>query len=126
MAGVDVRSPFPGQAARDGLAVFAEPLSDRGRDAADTLRLLDSHGSPATTGSNGPRYFGFVVGAALPVASAAERLMLAWDQCASSFDGSPVAATLEKIAAGWLLDAVDLPRDSAVGFGTSATACTIA
>lgn len=37
-----------------------------------------------------------------------------------------MAATLEKIAAGWLLDALDLPRESAVGFGTSATACTIA
>jgi aromatic-L-amino-acid decarboxylase len=51
--------------------------------------------------------------------------MLAWDQCASSFDNSPVAATVEKIAAGWLLDILDLPRESAVGFGTSATACTL-
>lgn len=27
------------------------------------LRMLDIHGSPATTVSNGPRYFGFVIGA---------------------------------------------------------------
>ncbi|MGH6644888.1 MAG: pyridoxal phosphate-dependent decarboxylase family protein, partial [Bradyrhizobium sp.] len=32
---------------------------------------------------------------------------------------------MEKVAARWLLDALDLPRDSAVGFGTSATASTI-
>jgi glutamate/tyrosine decarboxylase-like PLP-dependent enzyme len=51
--------------------------------------------------------------------------MLAWDQCASSFDNSPVAATLERVAAGWVLEALDLPRESAVGFGTSATACTL-
>jgi glutamate/tyrosine decarboxylase-like PLP-dependent enzyme len=119
------RPPFPDRAARDGLAIFAEPLPDRGQDAADTLRLLDQHGSPATTASNGPRYFGFVIGASLPAAAAAERLMLAWDQCASSYDNSPVAAMIEKIAAAWLLDVLDLPRESAVGFGTSATACTL-
>jgi glutamate/tyrosine decarboxylase-like PLP-dependent enzyme len=65
------------------------------------------------------------VGAALPAAAAADRLMLAWDQVGFFFDTSPVAATLEKIAGGWVLDALDLPRDSAVGFGTSATACTL-
>lgn len=52
--------------------------------------------------------------------------MLPWDQCASSFANSPVAATIEKVAAGWILDVLDLPRESAVGFGTSATACTVA
>ncbi|NIE81590.1 aminotransferase class V-fold PLP-dependent enzyme [Asaia sp. As-1742] len=126
LAGIEDRRPFPDQAARDGLAVFAERFPEQGHDAAETLRLLDRHGSPATTASNGPRYFGFVIGAALPAAAAAERLMLAWDQCASSYDNSPVAATLEKIAADWLLDVLDLPRESGVGFGTSATACTLA
>lgn len=125
LAGIERRPPFPDQAARDGLAVFSEALPDHGQDAAETLRLLDNHGSPATTASNGPRYFGFVIGAALPAAAAAERLILAWDQCASSYDNSPVAATIEKIAARWLLDILDLPRESAVGFGTSATACTL-
>ena len=123
---LDASQPLPDPAARDRLAAFVEPISEHGRDAADTLRLLDLHGSPATTGSNGPRYFGFVIGAALPAAAAAERLMLAWDQCASSYDNSPVAATVEKIAGDWLLDVLDLPRESGVGFGTSATACTLA
>ncbi|MFD1911083.1 pyridoxal phosphate-dependent decarboxylase family protein [Halodurantibacterium flavum] len=125
LARIDGHPPFPDQTARDGLAIFAEALPEQGHDAAGTLRMLDIHGSPATTASNGPRYFGFVVGATLPAAAAAERLLLAWDQCASSYDNSPVAATLEKIAGRWLLDALDLPRSSAVGFGTSATACTL-
>ncbi|MBO0144532.1 aspartate aminotransferase family protein [Agrobacterium sp. Ap1] len=125
LKGIEERPPFPNKAARDGLAVFTEPLPEGGSDAVDTMRLLDTHGSQATTASNGPRYFGFVVGAALPAAAAAERLMLAWDQCASSYDNSPVAATIEKVAARWLLEILDLPRESAVGFGTSATACTL-
>ncbi|KVL74095.1 pyridoxal phosphate-dependent decarboxylase family protein [Burkholderia ubonensis] len=125
LTSVDTRRMFPDAAALANLAAFDEPLPERGKPADDVLRLLDGAGSPATVASNGPNYFGFVIGAALPAAAAAERLMLAWDQCASSFDNSPVAATIERQAARWVVDALDLPRDSAVGFGTSATACTL-
>lgn len=52
--------------------------------------------------------------------------MLSWDQSASLFLGSPVAAKIEEVAAKWILEILDLPRESAVGFGTSATACTLA
>ncbi|KVC69164.1 pyridoxal phosphate-dependent decarboxylase family protein [Burkholderia ubonensis] len=125
LTSVDTRRVFPDASALANLAAFDEPLPERGKPADDVLRLLDGAGSPATVASNGPNYFGFVIGAALPAAAAAERLMLAWDQCASSFDNSPVAATIERQAARWVVDALDLPRDSAVGFGTSATACTL-
>ncbi|OJA45675.1 pyridoxal-dependent decarboxylase [Burkholderia ubonensis] len=125
LTSVDTRRVFPDAAALANLAAFDEPLPERGKPADDVLRLLDGAGSPATVASNGPNYFGFVIGAALPAAAAAERVMLAWDQCASSFDNSPVAATIERQAARWVVDALDLPRDSAVGFGTSATACTL-
>lgn len=124
-ASLATRRVFPDEEALAGLAAFDEPLPVEGLSASETLQLLDERGSAATVVSNGPRYFGFVIGASLPAAAAAERLMLAWDQCASSFDNSPVAATLERTAARWVLEALDLPRDSAVGFGTSATACTL-
>lgn len=122
---VATRRVFPDATALANLEAFDEPLPDQGKPALDGLRLLDESGSPATAVSNGPRYFGFVGGATLPAAAAAERLMLAWDQCASSFDNSPVSATVERIAARWIVEALNLPRDSAVGFGTSATACTM-
>ncbi len=124
-ASLATRRVFPDAEALAGLAAFDEPLPVEGLCAAQTLQLLDERGSAATVVSNGPHYFGFVIGASLPAAAAAERLLLAWDQCASSFDNSPVAATLERTAARWVLEALDLPRDSAVGFGTSATACTL-
>lgn len=124
--GNGTRRVFPSNEAIAALSAFDEPLPASGLPAGETLALLDGIGSPATTASNGPRYFGFVIGAALPAAAAAERLMLAWDQCASTFDNSPVSATVERIAGRWVLDALDLPRESAVGFGTSATACTLA
>ena len=124
LTSVPTRRVFPDHDALQGLAAFAEQMPERGCNDTETLAMLDDIGSPATVVSNGPRYFGFVIGACLPSAAAAQRMMLAWDQCASSFDNSPIAATLEKVAASWVLDVLDLPRDSAVGFGTSATACT--
>jgi glutamate/tyrosine decarboxylase-like PLP-dependent enzyme len=126
LSNVNNQRVFPDPAALASLSKFEEILPEIGNSEEATLAMLDEIGSPATVVSNGPSYFGFVIGANLPAAAAAERMMLAWDQCASSYDNSPIAATLEKVAAGWILDILDLPRDSAVGFGTSASACTTA
>ena len=120
------RRVFPSPESRERLSNFDERLPDLPSAPEATLRLLDQFGSPATTASNGPRYFGFVIGATLPVAAAAERLAASWDQCASSAVNSPAAAAIESVAGRWLLEILDLPRESAVGFGTSATACGLA
>ncbi|MFS2158565.1 aspartate aminotransferase family protein [Pseudomonas sp. Pseusp122] len=122
---VEDRRVFPDASALAALSGFDEALPEVGLPAAETLALLDDLGSPATVVTNGPRYFGFVVGAALPVAAAAERLMLAWDNGAPLYLTSPTCAKVEEVAARWLLDILDLPRESAVGFGTSATACSL-
>jgi aromatic-L-amino-acid decarboxylase len=126
LAGVIDRDVFPRPEALAGLARFEDPLPAAGEPAREALRLLDEAGSPATVASNGPHYFGFVIGATLPAAAAAERLALAWDQCASSFVNSPAADAIERAAARYALEILDLPRESAVAFGTSATACGIA
>lgn len=125
-ATVDTRPPYPEPRAIEKLQAFDEDLPAHGRPDDETLALLDDVGSPATAVTTGPRYFGYVVGGLLPAAAAAERLVLAWDQRASTFTSSPVAAVIERQAGRWILDALRLPRDSAVGFGTSATACTLA
>ena len=124
--GIPGRRVVPTPDAIAALAGFDGPLPEQGLPARQALQLLDDLGSPATTASNGGRYFGFVIGATLPAAAAAERLALAWDQCASSFDNSPAADRIEKAAARWVLESLGLPAESAVGFGTSATACTLA
>lgn len=123
--GTPTRRVFPDAPAIAALAAFDQPLPEQGHAAEQVLRQLDDIGSPATVASNGGRYFGFVIGATLPAAAAAERLVLAWDQCASSFNNSPVADQLERVAGRWVCQALGLPAQSAVGFGTSATACTL-
>ncbi|WP_339512107.1 pyridoxal phosphate-dependent decarboxylase family protein [Pseudomonas sp. RL_15y_Pfl2_60] len=120
------RPVFPSHQAIAGLKTLDLPFSEQGIAANQVLALLDDIASPATVSSNSSRYFGFVIGATLPAAAAAERIVLAWDQCASSFDNSPAVDAIERIAGRWVLEALGLASNSAVGFGTSATACTLA
>ena len=69
--GLSERNVFPAPDALGGLDRFEEPLPDGPGDPAETLRMLDAFGSPATTATAGPRYFGFVIGGALPATVAA-------------------------------------------------------
>jgi glutamate/tyrosine decarboxylase-like PLP-dependent enzyme len=124
-AGIGARPVFPTAEAVRNLATFDEPLPDGGRDADETLRLLDQYGTPATVETNGGRYFGFVTGASLPAAAAAERMVLAWDNAGLAHVTSPTAAKIEAVAARWVLEILDLPRTAGVGFTTSAGAGTL-
>lgn len=112
---------FPRQTALDALQEFEETFPETQTSAEEIIRLLDELGSPATVTSTGGRYFGFVQGALLPAAMAASWLITVWDQNAALNVMSPIAAKLEAIAEKWLLDALDLPRESSVGFVTGAT-----
>ena len=83
--------------------------------------MLDEVGSPATMGIAGPRFFGFVIGGALPAALGANWLASAWDQNAGLFAATPISATLEEVSLRWLLDALALPAGCGGAFVTGAT-----
>jgi glutamate/tyrosine decarboxylase-like PLP-dependent enzyme len=68
--------------------------------------------------SPGPRYFGFVVGGALPVSVAADWLVAAWDQNVGLQVMSPAVAALEDVCRGWLLELLGLPAEASAGFVT--------
>jgi glutamate/tyrosine decarboxylase-like PLP-dependent enzyme len=118
---VSDRLVAPGPAAVAGLSALDFDLPGPGLAAPDVLRLLDDAGSPATVASNGPRYFGFVIGGALPAAQAASWLGAAWDQNAALTVMSPVAARLNAVALRWIVELLGLPAGTAGGFVTGAT-----
>ena len=107
------------RASRDEMmSALACPLPMSGEDPAAVLDLMAAQAERGASACAAPRYFGFVIGGSLPVALAADWLVSTWDQNAGIHVISPLAAALEEIAARWLLDLFDLPRESGVGFVT--------
>jgi len=121
LASLKERSVAPTPEALANLARLDEPLPERPADPSAVIALLDEVGSPATIGSAGGRFFGFVVGGSLPAAVAASSLAAAWDQNAGIVALSPIAARLEEVAMRWLIDLLGLPPAAGVGFVTCAT-----
>jgi hypothetical protein len=105
------RHPTP-EAMRDRLD---RPLAQRGEDPASVIDALVEAVEPGLVATAGPRYFGFVIGGALPAALAADWLASAWDQNSGLYLGSPAGAACEEAVSSWLLDLLDLPRESSVG-----------
>ncbi|WP_262296171.1 pyridoxal phosphate-dependent decarboxylase family protein [Microvirga sesbaniae] len=111
----------PEQTYPDALAAFAQPTPETGLAAEEVIRDLVRRATPGLHASTGPRFFGWVIGASHPVGVAADWLTSAWGQNAGNHTASPAAAAAETVAAGWLLDLLDLPREASVGFVTGAT-----
>src|SRR6266542_4055653 len=119
------RGVAPTEGAIASLDAFDQPLPEEPADPEAVLRLLDEIGSPATMAMAGPRFFGFVIGGALPAALAANWLATAWDQNSAFYKVTPAAAELERIALGWLLDVLGLPASTAGAFVTGTTVAHI-
>ena len=96
------------------------PLPARGEDPVRVLDAIAEAGRTGTVASQGPRYFGFVTGGSIPAAMVTDWLVSAWDQNAQMFVMSPIAAVIEQIVAGWLLEVFGLPATWSVGFVTGA------
>jgi glutamate/tyrosine decarboxylase-like PLP-dependent enzyme len=69
----------------------------------------------------GPRFFGWVIGASAPAGLAADWLTSGWGQNCGNSLATPAAAACEEIAGRWLVELMNLPRESSVGFVTGGT-----
>ncbi|HEU5021656.1 MAG TPA: aminotransferase class V-fold PLP-dependent enzyme [Bryobacteraceae bacterium] len=118
---IQERRVRPSEEGIRGLDQFREPMPESGADPEEVLSILDDFGSPGTMGCTGPRFFGFVIGGALPAAVASSWMASAWDQCASRFASSPVSMVLEEVSLAWLTDILGLPPGCGAGFVTGGT-----
>ena len=67
------------------------------------------------------RFFGFVIGGALPTTLAANELSSAWDLNSALAGVTLLTTKLEDVALGWLRDVLGLPPETGVRFVTGAT-----
>src|SRR4051812_2115664 len=122
---LDTRPVSPRPDAVAALKKLDVPLQSDPVDATQVIRELDDVVTPATMAMAGPRFFGFVIGGTLPVALAANWLASAWDQNTGLYNSTPGTSHLEQVSLRWLLELLDLPRESAGAFVTGTTVAHI-
>ena len=120
LAKVDERHAGPRADAAAVRARLGGPLPEHGTDATTVVEELAEAVDPGLVGSAGPRYFGFVVGGALPASAAVDWLTTAWGQNAALHALSPAAAGAEEVAGQWMLELLGLPSDASFGLPTGA------
>ena len=101
---------------------FGGPLPNEPSPPGVVLDELIKAADGGLVATAGPRFFGFVIGGALPAATAADILATGWDQCAFNAVLSPAASAAEEAAGSWLKDLLGIPGSASVGFVTGAQA----
>ena len=97
---------------------FARPLPDDGLDPVRVIDELARDAAGGLLGSAGGRFYGWVIGAGLPSALAADWLTATWDQNAGLYACSPAAAVVEEVCGTWLKDVLGLPASASFALVT--------
>jgi glutamate/tyrosine decarboxylase-like PLP-dependent enzyme len=102
-------------------ALFDRPAPERGAPVGEVIQELGDIAEQGLANMVGPRFFGWVIGATEPAGLAADWLTSAYGQNAAHAEGTPAASACEEIVGRWLVEMMDLPRESSVGFVTGGT-----
>jgi glutamate/tyrosine decarboxylase-like PLP-dependent enzyme len=112
------RAVFPRASVTELREAFGTPLPEQPTDPRVVIAELAAAADPGLVAEPAGRYFGFVIGGAVPASLAADWLTSAWDQNAGLYVCGPAASIVEEVAGAWLLELLDLPRDASFGFVT--------
>jgi glutamate/tyrosine decarboxylase-like PLP-dependent enzyme len=121
LASVGERPIGPRMSADELLADFGGPLPEQATAPEEVVDLLAALSEPGLMAMGSGRFFGWVIGGALPAALGADWLVSAWDQNAAMRVATPASVAAEEAAAAWLLELLGLPAGADVGFVTGAT-----
>jgi glutamate/tyrosine decarboxylase-like PLP-dependent enzyme len=105
------------------LTALGGDFPDGPTDPMKVIELMDEVGSTGTMGFGSPRFFGWVIGGAHPVALGADWMVSAWDQPTYAAVASPATVTMEATAIRWIKEATGLPESS---WGVFVTGTTVA
>jgi glutamate/tyrosine decarboxylase-like PLP-dependent enzyme len=112
------RPVFPRATYEELCEALAGPLPEERSDPGQVIEALAAATDPGLVAEPAGRYFGFVIGGAVPASLAADWLTSAWDQNAGLYVCGPAAAVVEEVAGAWLLELLGLPSDASFGFVT--------
>jgi glutamate/tyrosine decarboxylase-like PLP-dependent enzyme len=121
---LDERPVYPRVSAAELREAIALPLPDGPTDASTVIAELAAAVDPGLVAEAGGRYFGFVIGGAVPASIAADWLTSTWDQNAGLYVAGPAASVVEEVAGAWLIELLGLPTDASFGFVTGGQTAT--
>ena len=120
VASLEDRPVYPHVEPDELRAALGGPLPDEPLEAEQVVEELAAAAEPGLVAMGSGRYFGFVIGGALPATLAADWLTSAWDQNAGLYVGGPSASVVEQVTGEWLVDLLGLPPDCSIGYVTGA------
>jgi glutamate/tyrosine decarboxylase-like PLP-dependent enzyme len=97
---------------------LAGPLPELPTDPEQVVAELIAAAEPGVVATGSGRYFGFVIGGAVPASLAADWLTSTWDQNAGLVACGPSAAVVEEVCLDWLTELLGLPSGVSAGFVT--------
>lgn len=97
---------------------FDLPLGAEGIAPERVVDEMVAAAQGGVTGSQGGRFFGWVIGASLPAALAADWMTSAWDQNAGIYAAAPAASVVEEVAGKWLKQLLGLPSTASFALVT--------
>ena len=115
---LDARPVYPRVGVSDLVTTLDSPLPDGPTDPEQVIEQLVAGVDPGVVASQSGRYFGFVVGASLPSALAADWLVSTWDQNLGLVALGPSALVVENTAGAWTKDLLGIPADASFAFVT--------
>jgi glutamate/tyrosine decarboxylase-like PLP-dependent enzyme len=122
----------PVRAERDARAMLdalALPLPEHGQPPEQLVPRLAATLDPGLCAMGSGRFFGWVIGGALPSALAADLLTSVYDQNAGMAEPTPSAAMAEQVALDWVRELLGLPPGGAAlvtGAQMATTTCLLA
>ena len=115
---LDDRPVFPQVEPEELREALGGPMPEEPEPDEQVVEELAHAAEPGLVAMGSGRYFGFVIGGALPAALAADWLASAWDQNAGLYVGGPSASVVEQVVREWIVELLGLPQDSSIGFVT--------
>jgi glutamate/tyrosine decarboxylase-like PLP-dependent enzyme len=115
---LDDRPIFPDVTPEQLREALGGPMPEQPIPAQQVVAELAAAADPGVVALGSGRYFGFVIGGALPAALAADWLTSTWDQNAGLYVAGPSASVVEQVTREWIVELLGLPGDASIGFVT--------
>ena len=115
---LDSRPVYPRVGVGELRATLDSPLPEGPSDPSQVIEHLAADLDPGVVASQSGRYFGFVVGASLPSALAADWLVSTWDQNLGLVALGPSTLVVENIAGAWTKELLGIPENASFAFVT--------